>query len=79
MSPSNSRSSALIEATRSVTVPDICSVEDVAHHLKASHGTVCRWLRDGVIPGRKVGRRWFVTREVLLALVQGKHLRVVSP
>lgn len=29
--------------------------------------TVMRWLRDGTIPGRKVGGRWFVDEHAWLA------------
>lgn len=39
------------------------TVEALAEALRVSEYTVRRWCRDGVIPARKVGRRWYVLRE----------------
>lgn len=79
MDTNSTHASALIQATRSVTVPDICDVEDAAFHLRTSFATVRRWMRDGTLPGAKLGRRWYVTREALLAHLRQRSMRVVSP
>lgn len=34
-----------------------------ARLMNVSEYTVRKWCRDGVVPARKVGRRWYVLRE----------------
>lgn len=52
---------------RSVALPDVCRVEDLAEHLQVSTAAIRRALRRGELPGRRVGRRWLISR---LALVE---------
>lgn len=59
-----------VEALRALSLPDICRVEDIAAHLKISQSAVRRLLRTGDIPGRRVGRRWLVSRLALLRWVE---------
>jgi len=47
-------------------------VADVARKLSCSRQTVRRMLRDGTVPGLKLGREWRVDpAQVILALSQG--------
>jgi len=69
----------LIDATRALALPDVCCVEDVAIHLKTTSKTVYRWLGTGMIPGKKIGRRWYIPRESLLAFLASPTLRTVCP
>jgi excisionase family DNA binding protein len=39
------------------------TVEEVARRLNTTQGTVNRWIRDGLLPGYKVGREWRVAPE----------------
>ena len=65
-------------SVRELLLPDIASVAEVAQHLGISRSVVRRWIRAGVIPGRKLGRRWYVARRELLALFSEASLRIVS-
>lgn len=38
-----------------------------AEETRPAEITVMRWLRDGKIPGRKVGGKWFVDEHAWLA------------
>ena len=57
---------AATRALRAVALPDILKVEDLAQHLGISHEAVRRALREGKLPGRRVGRRWLLSRSALL-------------
>lgn len=61
-------------ALRSVALPDICTVEAYASHVGLSPATVRAQLRDGRLPGRRVGRRWLIARLALIA-----HLAAPTP
>jgi excisionase family DNA binding protein len=37
---------------------DILSVRETAEILQVTDKTVRRWLRDGIIPGKKLGSLW---------------------
>lgn len=56
---------------RAVALPDICQVEDLASHLRQSPSSIRAMLRKGQLPGRRVGRRWLVSRAALLAWLAG--------
>jgi len=60
---------------RSLYLPEVGTVEDIAEHLRMSPETVRRKLRDGTLVGRKVGRRWYITRRALLGIVEGEWPR----
>ena len=47
--------------------PEVLSVEDVADVLNVTRTNVYAWLRDGVIPGYKLGTTWRVVRDELKA------------
>ena len=45
--------------------PEKLSVQDVADILGMTKPGVYKWLKDGVIPGYKVGSSWFILRDEL--------------
>jgi excisionase family DNA binding protein len=49
------------------TPPAAVSVNEFKQATGASHSTVSRWVRDGVIKSVKVGRRRFIAYEVVPA------------
>jgi hypothetical protein len=48
-------------------LPEILATEDVADAFGRTSCFARRLFQRGEIPGRKIGRRWFTTREALLA------------
>ncbi|PCC27075.1 hypothetical protein CIK76_18915 [Glutamicibacter sp. BW80] len=54
--------------------PAMLSVDEVATLLNASRQNVYSWLREGVIPGYKIGTTWRVLSEELK-----ETLRVSQP
>lgn len=53
---------------------EVLTVEEVAEILKVNIDTVRRLLRQGELPGVKVGRHWRVEREALRAYLQGRQV-----
>lgn len=53
-------SAKLIPATKVVELREVASAR-----------TICRWLEAGSLSGRKLGRRWFTSREAVVAFLQG--------
>lgn len=49
---------------------EILTVEEVAEFLKTKPATVRKWLRDGELPGRKIGGEWRVIRDELEAFLR---------
>lgn len=47
-------------------------VSEVAETLQLNPQTVSRWLRQGKLPGRKVGSEWRVSRKDLEDYLNGK-------
>jgi hypothetical protein len=72
MSRTSEYADALVQAARSLTIADVCSVEDLAIHFRVSRAAVRRWLKLGLLPGRRIGRRWYVTRHAILASLRGE-------
>ena len=48
--------------------PDMLSVQETAHLLGRSTEQVRRYLREGVLPGRRIGGQWFIARDDVEAL-----------
>jgi excisionase family DNA binding protein len=56
---------------RTLTVPEVADL------LGLTKQAVYHWLRDGVIPGYKVGSTWFILRDELKGTLQaGANLNV---
>ncbi|WP_307868988.1 helix-turn-helix domain-containing protein [Cellulosimicrobium cellulans] len=54
------------------------TVPEVAEILGMTKPGVYKWLKDGVIPGYKVGATWFILRDELKATLQaGSNVRPV--
>jgi excisionase family DNA binding protein len=54
------------------------TVPEVAEILGMTKPGVYKWLKDGVIPGYKVGATWFILRDELKATLQaGSNARAV--
>ncbi|MBB2959569.1 helix-turn-helix domain-containing protein [Pseudoclavibacter helvolus] len=58
--------------------PDILTTPELAERLNMTVQGVQKWLKDGVLPGYKVGRTWFVTKHDLLATFQAGANRGAS-
>lgn len=62
-------------APRPAAVADVVhltyTVDEVAHLLSLSRSGTYALLRDGTIPGERVGRRWVITRRRLHAWLDG--------
>ena len=43
----------------------LVSVADAAKHLRRSTEQVRRYLREGRLPGRRIGGQWFIERNAL--------------
>ena len=54
---------------RDVALPDVITSAALARVLEIRPETVSRMFRQGVLPGRKLGRRWVTTRHALLAFL----------
>jgi excisionase family DNA binding protein len=58
---------------RTLTVPEVAEI------LGMTKPGVYKWLKDGVIPGYKVGATWFILRDELKATLQaGSNARAVT-
>lgn len=51
--------------------PAWLSPDEVARMLELNRHTVYRLLRDGQLPGSRIGGRWFVSTEALAARIRG--------
>tara|TARA_Y100000588_G_scaffold381214_1_gene466462 strand:- start:5417 stop:6370 length:954 start_codon:yes stop_codon:yes gene_type:complete len=49
-------------------------VKDVAVQLNISEKTVYKWLRDGLLPARRIGKTWIITEEALRSVSAPKGL-----
>lgn len=49
---------------------DTLTAQEVADLLRMTKQGVYNWLRDGVIPGYKVGTSWFILRDELKATLR---------
>jgi len=70
MEPLSQRSTAAVAATRTVLLPEILDLRDLAFWLRCSRSTARARLRSGEIPGRRLGRRWLITRTALLRALE---------
>ena len=49
----------------------ILTVPQAAEQLQVSERTVYEWLRDGKLPGRKIGKVWRLSAEAINEFVRG--------
>jgi excisionase family DNA binding protein len=57
----------------SILNDELLSVEEAAKRLKLNTEVMRRWLRTGRIVGHKVGRRWRISEQEILALTHGRE------
>ncbi|NNJ12947.1 helix-turn-helix domain-containing protein [Chloroflexales bacterium ZM16-3] len=68
--------------TDSRSLPDVLTVNEVAHCLRVSKTTICRWCSSGRIPAFRIGRAWRVQRSDLDLYIQRtfvKHPETAEP
>ncbi len=58
------------ERLRTLLIPDLATVQDLAPFFKISVSGMRAMLRRGALPAKKVGRRWIVSRRFLLAAIE---------
>ena len=75
------RATTVAAAAKSVFLPDVLLVEDLADVMRVTPAAVRALIRQGTIPGRKLGKRWLISRiEFLRSLTPpAATFRVVSP
>ena len=49
----------------------ILTVPQAAVHLQVSERTVYEWLRDGKLPGRKIGKVWRMSTDAIADFLRG--------
>jgi excisionase family DNA binding protein len=50
------------------------TVDEVAYLLNLSRGVAYQYVRDGIIPAERVGRRWLIPRKRLHTWLDGKEV-----
>ena len=50
--------------------PDILTIKDCQDILQVSRGTILRLLHEDELPAFRVGNRWRVRREAVLAFIE---------
>ena len=51
------------------------TVDEVARLLNLSRGVAYQHVRDGLIPAKRIGRRWLIPRKQLHAWLDGREAR----
>lgn len=54
-------------------MPDMMTVKEVADALRLSNQTVWRYVKEGKLGGRKVGRQYLISAEDVQALREPKR------
>jgi excisionase family DNA binding protein len=54
------------------------SVKDLNRDLGINERTIRRWLREGVIKGRKIGKEWYITEDNLRRYLSGGMTATVN-
>lgn len=72
---------ATIAATRSIMLPEVCFVRDLAVAFHCTEAAVRSMIRKGEIPARRLGRRWVIERRALLCSLtpDSARFRLVPP
>jgi excisionase family DNA binding protein len=59
-------------------LPEILLTSDLALAFRASQATIRRWIRQGALPATRIGRRYIVRRDDLLAVLTPNARRRLS-
>jgi excisionase family DNA binding protein len=57
-----------------IELDKILTVPQAAAQFQVSERTIYEWLRDGKIPGKKIGKVWRMSAEVLNDFLRGTAL-----
>lgn len=52
---------------------DILTLQEAADFLKVGRGAMSKMVNEGKIPGKKVGREWRFSRQVLLKWLESQN------
>jgi hypothetical protein len=73
------RVAALAGAARQFVTPDVLTSEDIGRVLHVTPNAARGMLRSGILPGKRVGRRWYTIKaDLLRALSVGASWHVVA-
>jgi len=64
-----------IHEDRTTALGQILTVPQAAARLQVSERTIYEWLREGKLPGRKIGKVWRLSAEVLNDFMRGALIR----
>ncbi|RKX56518.1 MAG: DNA-binding protein [Thermotoga sp.] len=51
---------------------EVLTIRELSIFLKISKGTLYRYLRSGLIPGKKIGGRWRVLKSEIVSFLKGE-------
>ena len=54
---------------------EVLTIEEAAEFLKMTPKTIRKMLKEGTIPGSRVGKQWRTTRRALLDRIDGGETR----
>lgn len=60
-----------VQAGRTVSLPQLLSVDEAAAYLRLDASTVRRHLRNGELPGTQIGGRWYISAAALAERFEG--------
>lgn len=60
-----------IQAELPTTLNKILTVPQAAAQLQVSERTIYEWLRDGKLPGRKIGKVWRMSADAIVDFLRG--------
>ncbi len=69
----NCRIGVKVQNTLLVATPATYSVDEVATLLGLARGNAYRCVRDGLIPAKRIGRRWMVPRKAFHEWLDACH------
>lgn len=52
---------------------EVLTVDHLSRELGYDHGAIRRMLREGRLPGVKIGKRWYVPRKEFEKLLEVSH------
>lgn len=62
----------------STNLSKILTVSQAAVQLQVSERTVYEWLRDGKLPGRKIGKVWRMSADAIIDFLRGDATNTVA-
>ena len=52
---------------------DFLTFDETAQLLRTSKPTLRKWIQRGLVPGKKVGRKWLIPRDLLEIALDAKR------